>query len=239
MKTRYSSVLAILLFPLSMLAQSRSVSTSGTVSGTVAGVAGPETRTTFVYRGELGKWWQNSDIAKKLQLSDGQIAQLDQTFYDHKLKLIDYGADMEKQDLKLQALLDADVPNEGQVEAQVDQEKPAHPETLYLYLKRGAPSVETAEAEKPPLSGSEVVRCYVVLHDRPPGSRSKLVRAPPVDSLTPRTVRASACIQPVRRTTSGVTAMPTSRARPRSDCLMRLFFSPAGPRKGGSGAGVI
>ena len=117
MKTRYSSVLAILLFPLSMLAQSRSVSSSGTV----AGVAGAGTRATFVYRGELGKWWQNSDIAKKLQLSDGQIAQLDQTFYDHKLKLIDYGADMEKQDLKLQALLDADVPNEGQVEAQVDQ----------------------------------------------------------------------------------------------------------------------
>jgi hypothetical protein len=28
---------------------------------------------------------------------------------------------MEKQDLKLQTLLDADVPNEGQVEAQVDQ----------------------------------------------------------------------------------------------------------------------
>ena len=74
-----------------------------------------------MYHGELGKWWQNSDIAKKLQLSDGQIAQLDQTFYDHKLKLIDYGAEMEKQDLKLQTLLDADVPNEGQVEAQVDQ----------------------------------------------------------------------------------------------------------------------
>ena len=68
------------------------------------------------YRGELGKWWQNSDIAKKLQLSDDQIGQLDQTFYDHKVKLIDYGAEMEKQDLKLQTLLDADVPNEGQVE---------------------------------------------------------------------------------------------------------------------------
>ena len=37
------------------------------------------------------------------------------------MKLIDYGAEMEKQDLKLQTLLDADVPNEGQVEAQVDQ----------------------------------------------------------------------------------------------------------------------
>jgi Spy/CpxP family protein refolding chaperone len=114
MKINFSGVLAILLFPLSMPAQGRPVPSSTTV--TTAG-----TGATFVYRGELGKWWQNSNIAKKLQLSDGQIAQLDQTFYDHKLKLIDYGADMEKQDLKLQTLLDADVPNEGQVEAQVDQ----------------------------------------------------------------------------------------------------------------------
>ena len=76
---------------------------------------------SLVYHGELGKWWQNSDIAKKLQLSEGQISQLDQIFYDHKVKLIDYGAEMEKQDLKLQTLLDADVPNEGQVEGQVDQ----------------------------------------------------------------------------------------------------------------------
>jgi hypothetical protein len=37
------------------------------------------------------------------------------------MKLIDYGADMEKQDLKLQNLLDADVPDEGQINAQVDQ----------------------------------------------------------------------------------------------------------------------
>jgi hypothetical protein len=114
MRIRFSAILAILLCPLSMLAQGRPVPSSTTV--TTSG-----TRATFVYRGELGKWWQNSDIARKLQLSDGQIGQLDQTFYDHKLKLIDYGAEMEKQDLKLQTMLDADVPNEGQVEAQVDQ----------------------------------------------------------------------------------------------------------------------
>ena len=114
MKIRYPGVFAMLLFPLSMPAQVRTAPPS-------AGVATARTRATFVYRGELGKWWQNSEVARKLQLSDGQISQLDQTFYDHKLKLIDYGADMEKQDLKLQTLLDADVPNEGQVEAQVDQ----------------------------------------------------------------------------------------------------------------------
>jgi hypothetical protein len=73
------------------------------------------------YRGELGKWWQNPEIAGKLQLNDGQVNQLNQIFYDHKLKLIDFGAEMEKQDLKLQTLLDADVPNEGQVGSQVDQ----------------------------------------------------------------------------------------------------------------------
>src|SRR5256884_9395944 len=83
--------------------------------------APPGAKMTVVFRGELGKWWQNSEIAKRLQLNDGQISQLDQIFYEHKLKLIDYGAEMEKQDLKLQTLLDADVPNEGQVEAQVDQ----------------------------------------------------------------------------------------------------------------------
>jgi len=102
-----------------MPAQSRPAAAGPTSSAT------PGTRGGIVYhteyRGELGKWWQNSEIAKKLQLSDDQIGQLDQTFYDHKVKLIDYGADMEKQDLKLQTLLDADVPNEGQVETQVDQ----------------------------------------------------------------------------------------------------------------------
>ena len=113
MKTRYPVFLALLLLAsLSVAAQNRT---------TTKVVATPGNRVTMVYRGELGKWWQNSDIAKKLQLNDGQIAQLDQTFYDHKVKLIDYGADMEKQDLKLQTLLDADVPNEGQVEAQVNQ----------------------------------------------------------------------------------------------------------------------
>jgi Spy/CpxP family protein refolding chaperone len=74
----------------------------------------------FFHR-ELGKWWKDSETAKKLQLTNEQITQLDQTFYDHRLKLIDYGAEMEKEDLKLQTMLDADVPNEGQVDAQVDQ----------------------------------------------------------------------------------------------------------------------
>jgi hypothetical protein len=54
-------------------------------------------------------------------LTDAQVTELNQVFYNHKLKLIDYGAEMEKADLKLQSLLDADQPDESQVSAQVDQ----------------------------------------------------------------------------------------------------------------------
>ena len=84
----------------------------------------PGHRETFekrvVIRGEMGKWWRDAEISKKLQLSDGQVAQLDQIFFDHRMKLIDYGADMEKQDLKLHSMLDADQPNEGEIGSQVD-----------------------------------------------------------------------------------------------------------------------
>jgi Spy/CpxP family protein refolding chaperone len=76
---------------------------------------------TLMIRREMGRWWKNSDIAKKLQLNENQVTQLDQIYYDHRLKLIDYGAEMEKEDLKLQTLLDADVPNEGQITSEVDQ----------------------------------------------------------------------------------------------------------------------
>jgi len=111
------SLIVVVLFASPVWAQN---SSSGHV---ISGTAGKK---VFVYHtemghGEMGKWWQNSDTVKKLQLNDSQIAQLDQIFYDHRLKLIDYGAEMEKRDLKLQALLDADVPNEGEIGTQVDQ----------------------------------------------------------------------------------------------------------------------
>jgi len=91
------------------------------VPSTAGNGMSPGPKKTIIYRREMGKWWQDSDVAKKLQLSDAQISQLDQVFYQHRLKLIDYTADMEKEDLKLQNLLDADTPDEGQVNSQVDE----------------------------------------------------------------------------------------------------------------------
>ena len=125
MRTNFSIVLVLCLWPLAGWPQAPPDATpepGPDVTGPVtAGVMGPKFQKRIVVHREMGRWWRDPETAKKLQLNDGQISQLDQIFYEHRLKLIDYGAAMEKEDLKLQNLLDADVPDEGQVSSQVDQ----------------------------------------------------------------------------------------------------------------------
>lgn len=115
MPTKLFTVVATLLLAASLQAQN---TPPGTPDGPPPGPGKFKMRTMTR---EMGKWWQNPEIAQKLQLTDNQVTQLNQVFYDHKMKLIDFGAGMEKEDLKLQTLLDADQPNEGQVNSQVDQ----------------------------------------------------------------------------------------------------------------------
>ncbi len=119
MKLSIVCYLFVFLFPVSAPAQS-SPQTAPTQNQVFVGSARGAGEGRVVIHTEMGKWWKDSNVAKKLQLSDGQIAQLDQTFFDHKMKLVDYGAQMEKEDLKLQNLLDQDVPDEGQVGTQVN-----------------------------------------------------------------------------------------------------------------------
>lgn len=69
---------------------------------------------------ELGKWWKNSDIVAQLQLSDAQIKQIEDTFLEFRLKLIDLHAEVERQEARLQPLIEADQPDEAKVSAQID-----------------------------------------------------------------------------------------------------------------------
>ena len=125
MRINFPIVLVLCLLPLAGWAQAPPDATpepSPDMTGPVtAGAMGPKFQKRIMVRREMGRWWKDPETAKKLQLNDGQISQLDQIFYEHRLKLIDYGSAMEKEDLKLQNLLDADVPDEGQVSSQVDQ----------------------------------------------------------------------------------------------------------------------
>lgn len=69
----------------------------------------------------LGMWWKNSEIVQRLGLSQAQVSQIEQIFYQHRLKLIDLHADVEKQEAMLQPLVEADQPDEAKVSVQLDQ----------------------------------------------------------------------------------------------------------------------
>ncbi len=71
-------------------------------------------------RGFGGSWWKNSELAQKLNLTDQQKQQLEKTFLDYRLKLVDLRADVEREELKLQPLMDADQLNEAQISSQLD-----------------------------------------------------------------------------------------------------------------------
>jgi Spy/CpxP family protein refolding chaperone len=119
-------LLAALLLPLTALAQ------GPPGDGGPEGLSGGSPK-VLIYRGGpmgpgvvtvnpgMGEWWQNSEVAQKLKLSDQQLKKLGNIFYQHRLKLIDYQAAVDKQNLELQNLLDQDNPDEGQVGAQVDR----------------------------------------------------------------------------------------------------------------------
>lgn len=52
-----------------------------------------------------GKWWYNPRIQKNLNLSEGEIAQLDRLFADSRLKLIRLKSDVESEQFELDQLL--------------------------------------------------------------------------------------------------------------------------------------
>ena len=81
-------------------------------------IISPEVNRAFSPK--LGAWWKNSEIVSKLQLSQEQVKNISETFLNHRLKLIDLQADVEKQELRLEPLLDIDQPDESRVSEQID-----------------------------------------------------------------------------------------------------------------------
>lgn len=70
--------------------------------------------------GMMGGWWKNSEIAQQLNLTDQQKQQLEKTFTDYKLQLIDQRAAVEREETKLQPLMDADQIDKAKVSGQLD-----------------------------------------------------------------------------------------------------------------------
>lgn len=116
MKTRFLCWLALVVMSAAAFAQAPPAPNPGAPSGK------PH---HMMHERPMGAWWKNSDLASKLQLTDQQVQQLENTFYQHRLKLADLRANIEKQDLTMQQLLDAPTPNDAAIMAQVDQRSAA------------------------------------------------------------------------------------------------------------------
>jgi hypothetical protein len=68
-----------------------------------------------------GKWWKDSELMRKIGVSDEQVQKIEKIFQDHRLQLIDLHAALEKQEAILEPLIEADQPDEAQVTAQIDK----------------------------------------------------------------------------------------------------------------------
>jgi Spy/CpxP family protein refolding chaperone len=67
-----------------------------------------------------GRWWKNADVVKAIGLNDGQVQKIEQVFQDSRMKLVDIHATLQKEEIKLEPLLEAENPDEGSVLSAID-----------------------------------------------------------------------------------------------------------------------
>jgi Spy/CpxP family protein refolding chaperone len=67
-----------------------------------------------------GRWWNNPTLAQQVGLTDDQKKKMDDIFQQHRLKLIDLDAAVQKQEAIMQPLIEADQPDETKILAQID-----------------------------------------------------------------------------------------------------------------------
>jgi Spy/CpxP family protein refolding chaperone len=68
-----------------------------------------------------GRWWKNAEAVKAVGLNDGQIQKIETIFLASRMKLIDIHASLEKEEIKLEPLLEADNPDENAVFGAIDR----------------------------------------------------------------------------------------------------------------------
>jgi Spy/CpxP family protein refolding chaperone len=68
-----------------------------------------------------GKWWTNPLMIRRLGLTEEQQKKLDQVYQQHRIRLIDLRAALEKEEALLDPMLAAEHPPETQVLSQIDR----------------------------------------------------------------------------------------------------------------------
>jgi Spy/CpxP family protein refolding chaperone len=68
-----------------------------------------------------GRWWKNAEAVKNIGLDDGQVQKIEQSFQESRLKLVDLHANLQKEEFRLEPLLEADAPEESAVLGAIDR----------------------------------------------------------------------------------------------------------------------
>jgi Spy/CpxP family protein refolding chaperone len=67
------------------------------------------------------RWWKNPEMVEKLGLTTDQQKKMDDIFQQHRLKLIDLTASVEREEVTLEPLMEGEQPDEAKVVAQIDK----------------------------------------------------------------------------------------------------------------------
>lgn len=84
------------------------------------GPAGPPPMERAFHAGGPGRWWNDPKAAQQLGITDDQKKKMDDIFQQHRLKLIDLKAALEKQEAIMQPLIEADQQDENKIISQID-----------------------------------------------------------------------------------------------------------------------
>lgn len=71
--------------------------------------------------GDHGRWWNNPKLVERLKLTDEQRKAMDDILQQHREKLIDLRASVEKAEVEMEPLMRDDQPNEAKILAQIDK----------------------------------------------------------------------------------------------------------------------
>lgn len=73
------------------------------------------------FRFHRGRFWDNPRVAAALKLTPDQQKAMDDILFQHREKLIDLQANLQKSELDMEPLMNADEPNHAAIEAQIDK----------------------------------------------------------------------------------------------------------------------
>lgn len=71
--------------------------------------------------GQQGRWWMNPHLVEYLKLTEDEQKAMDEILLQHRERLIDLRAGLQKADLKLEELVGAEKPEETAILAQIDR----------------------------------------------------------------------------------------------------------------------